>query len=573
MPASSQTYTADGTTAAFSVPFPYLSREHVFVSIGGVQVAFSWDDDASVRPATVPAAGATVEVRRFTPTNSPPIDFRNTSVLLEDTLETLARYCAYLTEETREADGGSTPYTLATAKDSRAGGVETEANLSVAADGTLNALPGGSTAALLGGVVLGNFTLDTNSPDNGLKFPETNPQGWNMGIGRMTVDTEIYFNNYFAANPSGHVALILRATSSLLRPGGAVRGQGALFGYGTGFSPYPIAHAPMGQLESWFNAYPPSSAPGQTLPKNSETPPGVTLKDGTPYRVIIESSKASDGNRYFRLRVYTKDTNFTPAQWLSIHDTGDVIDVNNLADLTQSGFGLGHVFSSNLAPWSIQFSNCKVTWGPCTDVLPDLRGRFSRYGGDMEGSITFTGAKRRLRIRSDGLVPTDDWTFVEANTDNSGVSLIARPRGTATASSFGVFNSSNIGRYGSMAMTMLPDSGRIQTFSTGGEPARPIDITVQETRAARFDTTGVRVLDATVPIGTPSTDLRGTNMDGSWVRFHARDTLDWDTMSTDGTISGLINSAGAPLGVERVCLPLYGTLGWLITELRNRKVI
>lgn len=225
MPASYQTYTADGTTATFSVPFPYLSRDHVFLGVAGVQVTFTWDSDTSVRPPTVPLAGQIVEVRRFTPTQS-PIDFSDGAVILEDTLDILARYCAYLAEETREAAAGSagswTPYTLPIAGDTTLGGVKigagltrapdgtisaapsttppytlpiagattlggikVGANLTVAADGTLNAPAPATGVAPLGGVTLANFSMDAATPQALIKFPETNPAGWNTGVGRM----------------------------------------------------------------------------------------------------------------------------------------------------------------------------------------------------------------------------------------------------------------------------------------------------------------------------------------------------------------------------------------------------
>lgn len=614
MPASYQTYTADGATATFSVPFPYLSRDHVFLGVAGVQVPFTWDSDTSVRPATVPLAGQIVEVRRFTPTQS-PIDFSDGAVILEDTLDILARYCAYLAEETREAAAGSagswtpytlpiagpttlggvkigsginrapdgtisaagasaSPYTLPAATPSTLGGIKVGANLTVTPDGTVSApAPSSGGTAPLGGVALADFTMDASTPQALIKFPETNPAGWNTGVGKMTVDTEIYFSNYFAANPNGHMAMILRNTPSLLMSGGAVRGQGILFGDGRGFSPYPNAHAPAAQIESWFNPYPSAPGPANTLPKNTETPPGVLMKDNTPYRVIIESSKANDGNRYVRFRVYSKDTANTPNQWLCIHDTGDVLDINNGADLTQSGFGLGHVFASNLSAWSIQFTNCKITWGPASDALPDLRGRFSRYGGDLEGDLSFSGDSRRLRVKCDGAAYTNAWTVLEPTTDNTNAALIARPRGTARAAGYSAVNNPSTVTYGSIGMNMLADRGRISTFSIGGEPVRPIELAVQGTPVATVQQNGIILLDAALPLGTQSPNFWALNLDGSNVLMRSQNAVDWNSICANGTIASYVNSYGAAQGVELVALPLYGALGRLITELRYRRVI
>lgn len=58
----------DGSTTDFSVPFPYLRREHVKVYVDGVLTAHSWVNGSVVRVSPAPASGSEVSVRRDTPT-------------------------------------------------------------------------------------------------------------------------------------------------------------------------------------------------------------------------------------------------------------------------------------------------------------------------------------------------------------------------------------------------------------------------------------------------------------------------------------------------------------------------
>jgi len=53
---------ADGTSNDFAVPFPYISRSHVKVAVGGLDVAFEWNSPGSVELASVPAEGDIVKV-------------------------------------------------------------------------------------------------------------------------------------------------------------------------------------------------------------------------------------------------------------------------------------------------------------------------------------------------------------------------------------------------------------------------------------------------------------------------------------------------------------------------------
>lgn len=97
-------YPGDGSTKIFSVPFPYLDKAHVRITIGGVlkETGISWNTEASVELNAAPANDAVVDIRRVTPVNVPIVDFTDGSVLTERNLDTLARWLQYVSEENRD---------------------------------------------------------------------------------------------------------------------------------------------------------------------------------------------------------------------------------------------------------------------------------------------------------------------------------------------------------------------------------------------------------------------------------------------------------------------------------------
>ncbi|MGZ3029693.1 phage tail fiber protein [Pseudomonas aeruginosa] len=83
----------------FSVPFPYLSRDHVQVTVNGAAVTFSWLSASSIQTTTAPAIGAKVEVRRVTERNSLLVDFADGSTLTESQLDLASKQNFYLSQE------------------------------------------------------------------------------------------------------------------------------------------------------------------------------------------------------------------------------------------------------------------------------------------------------------------------------------------------------------------------------------------------------------------------------------------------------------------------------------------
>lgn len=102
---SYQDTVASGDEAArrlITVPFPYISKEHVFVELGGVETsAFTWSSPSAILLNVAPEAGTTRRVKRVTPKTA-LVTF-STGPLSTPDLNTVNLQMVYLTQEI--ADG------------------------------------------------------------------------------------------------------------------------------------------------------------------------------------------------------------------------------------------------------------------------------------------------------------------------------------------------------------------------------------------------------------------------------------------------------------------------------------
>lgn len=293
-----------------------------------------------------------------------------------------------------------------------------------------------SSSTALGGVNLGSVTINQSTPNQRVLFADTVPNGWNGGIGKKSVDFEFISTNFFAANPGAHFAVVTRCTSSLIAT--AVRGQGLAFGANLStFNPTTV-------IETWMNSA--AGAPSDNyLQPNSHGPTNMGLQDGVTYRMLIETTKAQDGNRYIRYRVYRKNTATTGygAQSYTLDvDTGDVLDHNVWADLTQYGLCFAYVFATNLSAWSVAINNINVVWGPAPAVSSDLTGKLSKFGDYMKGDLNFPG-NQRILVNTTTSTDWTTWTSVQNSNTNNGTSLLVKPNGTSVVSNFAAVNTSN----------------------------------------------------------------------------------------------------------------------------------
>jgi hypothetical protein len=115
-PYSYRQYTGDGTAKNFSVPFPYLQRDHVHVYLDGKELKdgtdYNWTSGTQIQLTVAPqapVAGTTpkpaevLTVRRITPEDDQIVQWRDGSYIIADDLNESDRQWLYLIQEHHDA--------------------------------------------------------------------------------------------------------------------------------------------------------------------------------------------------------------------------------------------------------------------------------------------------------------------------------------------------------------------------------------------------------------------------------------------------------------------------------------
>lgn len=101
-------HAADGVNDTFTVPFPYLHRSHVRVTLDDVlqvnPTDFTWATAGSIQFASVPSAGGVVRFERVTPTD-PLVNYTPSAALTLEDLQTDALQSLYRLEELENVAG------------------------------------------------------------------------------------------------------------------------------------------------------------------------------------------------------------------------------------------------------------------------------------------------------------------------------------------------------------------------------------------------------------------------------------------------------------------------------------
>lgn len=96
-----------GGNKNFSVPFSYLSRDHIKVAVDGIEVEFRWLNDTTVTLTEAPPQGAIVDVLRETERQKLLVDFQDASTITEEQLDLAARQSFYLAQEAFDMAGAT----------------------------------------------------------------------------------------------------------------------------------------------------------------------------------------------------------------------------------------------------------------------------------------------------------------------------------------------------------------------------------------------------------------------------------------------------------------------------------
>jgi len=93
-------YTADGDTSHFTIPFEYISTDHLRVKLNGVATTeYTLPTASRVALNTKPASGTLVSISRVTPKDDTIVDFVNAALLKASDLNTASLQQLYCLQE------------------------------------------------------------------------------------------------------------------------------------------------------------------------------------------------------------------------------------------------------------------------------------------------------------------------------------------------------------------------------------------------------------------------------------------------------------------------------------------
>lgn len=109
-------FVGDGNSRTYSFPFPYISTDHIIVTVGDSEVAFAFDNTNTITLDTAAPSGDRVTIARQTPKVDVPVDFSDGSILREADLDTLAIFSTYVSQETYDRADQALGFDTATGK-------------------------------------------------------------------------------------------------------------------------------------------------------------------------------------------------------------------------------------------------------------------------------------------------------------------------------------------------------------------------------------------------------------------------------------------------------------------------
>lgn len=93
------TYIGNNSTMIYSVPFEYLSRSHVIITINGAETEYTWITSHVIGFREPPEAGAKITIQRQTPQNEPWVVWRDGSVMIADELNAQTLQTLFVLQE------------------------------------------------------------------------------------------------------------------------------------------------------------------------------------------------------------------------------------------------------------------------------------------------------------------------------------------------------------------------------------------------------------------------------------------------------------------------------------------
>lgn len=100
MSLSRTTYTGNGVTTNYTIPFSYISKDHIKVYLNNTQTtSYTWFNDTTIQFTTPPAQDVVVLIKRETPRESRLVDFTTQSITDSNTFDLDSNQEFYISQE------------------------------------------------------------------------------------------------------------------------------------------------------------------------------------------------------------------------------------------------------------------------------------------------------------------------------------------------------------------------------------------------------------------------------------------------------------------------------------------
>ena len=103
-------YKGDNVTKNYSLPFQYISKEHVKAYINGTETSYTWVNAGTVTFTQAPATNALISILRITPRDTRLVDFNDGAILSERELDLSSLQLLYLIQEAIDITGDVISY-------------------------------------------------------------------------------------------------------------------------------------------------------------------------------------------------------------------------------------------------------------------------------------------------------------------------------------------------------------------------------------------------------------------------------------------------------------------------------
>mgnify|MGYP003116135837 FL=1 len=146
-------YTADGSTQAFAVTFPFISRSHVSVEVDGSEATFTWNNDSQITISSPTLSGSEIVlIARSTSRDTRLVDYVDGSNLTETDLDLDSKQAFYMAQESLDELTLLDDAAVATSTHILVGNGTTFTNVAMSGDATISQA---------GAVTIANTSVET----------------------------------------------------------------------------------------------------------------------------------------------------------------------------------------------------------------------------------------------------------------------------------------------------------------------------------------------------------------------------------------------------------------------------